>query len=135
LNPRGAAAMGERRSQIGFNYLGRFENTGDPAWTGLGQGDPGMPLGHVVDINAVTMDGAEGPQLNVSWTWAPALLPEAAVRELAEGWFAALKALVKCAAEPGAGGLTPSDVPLVALTQDQIEQLEAKLVNRKKYAS
>ena len=59
-----------------------------------------------------------------AWGWAPALLDEAAVRELARGWFAALEALVRHAAQPGAGGRSPSDLPLVALSQAEIERLE-----------
>ena len=39
------------------------------------------------------------------------------MRELAEGWFAALTALARHAAQPGAGGRTPSDLPLAALAQ------------------
>ena len=47
-----------------------------------------MPLAHVIEINALTLDGADGPRLTANWTWAPALLDEAAVRDLAETWFA-----------------------------------------------
>ena len=61
------------------------------------------------------------------WSWAPALLGEAAVRDLAQGWFAALEALVRHVAQPGAGGRTPSDLPLVALSQAEIERLESAL--------
>ena len=46
------------------------------------------------------------------------------MRDLAESWFRALEALVRHAAQPGAGGRTPSDLPLVALTQGEIERLE-----------
>ena len=53
-----------------------------------------MPLAHALEVNALTLDGAEGPWLRANWTWAPALLDEAAVRDLARGWFAALEALV-----------------------------------------
>jgi hypothetical protein len=36
-----------------------------------------------------------------------------------------VEAVISHAAQPGAGGLTPSDLPLLALTQDDIDQLEA----------
>src|SRR5690349_18058199 len=39
-------------------------------------------------------------------------------------WFLALEGLVGHAAAPGAGGRSPSDLPLVALTQGEIERLE-----------
>ena len=48
-----------------------------------------------------------------------------ATAELARLWAAALAGLAAHAAQPGAGGLTPSDLPLVSLDQDQIEGLEA----------
>ena len=105
MNPKTGAVLAEQAGpQLGFNYLGRFDGTGGTGWSGLGEGEPAMPLTHVVDINALTMDRPEGPELSVNWTWAKAILPEAAVQELAEDWFAALHELVRCAEEPGAGG-------------------------------
>ncbi|MGA8611970.1 MAG: hypothetical protein WB760_09700, partial [Xanthobacteraceae bacterium] len=62
--------------------------------------------------------------LSASWSWAPALIGEAEVRALAQGWFQALEALVRHAAQPGAGGRTPSDLLLVSLSQAEIERLE-----------
>ncbi len=59
--------------------------------------------------------------------WAGALLDAAAVRDLAETWFRALTALIRHAAQPGAGGRTPSDLALVDLTQGEIERLEGEV--------
>src|SRR5262249_26027756 len=67
-----------------------------------------------------------GATLTATWSWAPALLAEDVVRDLAERWFEALEALVRHVAQPGAGGRTPSDLPLVALSQTAIERLESK---------
>ncbi|MBW5485661.1 non-ribosomal peptide synthetase, partial [Streptomyces bambusae] len=122
--------------QIGFNYLGRFDATaGDGAgadWAlrsdaDLGDGrEAGMRLTHVLDLNAVTQDHADGPRLVADWSWPAALFTEDEVQVLAEGWFEALRALAAHAAATDAGGLTPSDVrPLVSVTQEQIESLEA----------
>ena len=80
-----------------------------------------------IEINALTLDGADGPRLSAHWSLAPALLDEAAVRDLGEAWLRALTALVRHAAQPGAGGRTPSDLPLVALSQAEIERLERAL--------
>jgi non-ribosomal peptide synthase protein (TIGR01720 family) len=117
--------------QLGFNYLGRFGSGAQEDWAPApeaqalgGGGDAGMPLSHVLEVNALTLDGASGAVLRANWSWAPALLDEAAVKDLAQGWFAALEALVRHAAQPGAGGRTPSDLPLVALSQAEIEALE-----------
>src|SRR5262249_833614 len=81
-------------------------------------------LAHGIEINALTFDGSDGATLSANWSWAPALVDAAAVRALAEGWFAVLERLARHAAQPGAGGLSPSDLALVDLTQDEIERLE-----------
>ncbi|MCE0446744.1 hypothetical protein LT493_25725 [Streptomyces tricolor] len=54
-------------------------------------------------------------------------MAEPDVRDLAEGWFAALTALVEHCEAPDAGGHTPSDLSLVSLSQDEIDDLEAEL--------
>ena len=123
--------------QLGFNYLGRFggeaAGSGTPGWVladdevGLGGGDAAMPLAHCVEINALTLDGADGPRLMANWSWAAALLTDGQVRDLAESWFRALEALVRHALAPGAGGRSPSDLALVDLTQAEIERLEREV--------
>ena len=127
----GAELAGYGVPQLGFNYLGRFASGGGQDWglaaeaAALGGGAAaGMPLAHALEVNALTLDGAAGARLRVTWGWAPALLDEAAVRDLARGWFAVLTALVRHVAQPGAGGRTPSDLPLVALSAAEIERLE-----------
>ena len=132
LNPQTAAQLeGFASPQIGFNYLGRFAASAASDWGGadeavrLGAGDPAMPLSHCIEVNALTLDDREGARFTATWSWAPALVTDAEVRDLAERWFAALEALVRHATAPGAGGRTPSDLPLVALSQAEIEGLES----------
>src|SRR5207237_70099 len=112
-----------------FNYLGRFAGPAGADWARAaeagslgGGGDAAMPLAHCLEVNALTLDEAEGAKLTATWSWAPAVVTQAQVRELAEGWFAALEALVRHAAAPGAGGRSPSDLPLVWLSQSEIER-------------
>ena len=115
--------------QIGFNYLGRFGGSGAD-WSAageggvLGGGDAAMPLAHCIEVNALTVEECDGATLSATWSWAPALVSEEAVGDLARSWFRALSALVRHAAAPGAGGRSPSDLPLLALSQDEIEDLE-----------
>lgn len=122
-----------RWPQIGFNYLGRFTTAspGDarpdelPALSQAlsGSVDDDMPVAYVLEINVVTRDRDTGPELSATWSWPSALLSEGDVAELADGWFAALDALVAHASAPAAGGHTPSDL-LMPLAQDDIDELE-----------
>src|SRR5688500_19865899 len=63
--------------QIGFNYLGRF-SAGETLSVDI---DPAMPLFHLLDINAQTEDGPDGPRLSATWTWAGERIQEATVRD------------------------------------------------------
>ncbi|MEZ7003785.1 amino acid adenylation domain-containing protein [Streptomyces sp. AD55] len=133
LDPRSARLLAAAPvPPVGFNYLGRFR-TGDTegSWalegggTVIGTGvHPDMPLRHPLAVTAATEDQGGAPRLAADWLWADGLFTEAEVREVAEGWFAALRALVRHCARPDAGGLTPSDVPLVTLDQDAIDAVE-----------
>ena len=117
---------------MGFNYLGRFAASSEfapwtyaPEWPELSGGaDADMPLFHLLEINALTIDSDAGPSLRAEWTWATAHLSRADVSELSELWRNAIEGLVRHATQPGSGGHSPSDFPLTALTQDQVEKLE-----------
>ncbi|MER7771803.1 amino acid adenylation domain-containing protein [Kitasatospora sp. NPDC096140] len=135
LNPRTAPALAALGTpDIGFNYLGRSLTTrGRGAWTpvrdggGLaGHADPGAPFAHALEINAlVHEDGDDGPRLSAEWSWPQDLLTEAEVRDLADTWTTALRALAGHARRPGAGGHTPSDFPLARLDQQDVDEIEA----------
>ncbi len=134
LNDATAGELAEFGSpQLVFNYLGRFAAGGQADWSaasegeGLSVADAALPLSHGVAVNALTLDGEAGPQLVANWTWAPALLSATDVGELAAGWFGALKALVAHADEAGSGGRSPSDLPLLDLSQTEIEGLERQV--------
>ncbi|WTV02691.1 amino acid adenylation domain-containing protein (plasmid) [Streptomyces sp. NBC_00045] len=127
----GAVLERGARPEIGFNYLGRFSVGGGGAWqiapesVALGSGlDPRMPVPHALEINAVVQDAAAGPCLQVSWSWVSGVLDESDVVEVSGLFVDALKAITRHAADPDAGGYTPSDLPLVSLNQAEIDQLE-----------
>ncbi|MFE2071224.1 condensation domain-containing protein, partial [Streptomyces sp. NPDC059467] len=120
----GAVLERGARPEIGFNYLGRFSVGGGGAWqiaaesVALGSGlDPRMPVPHALEINAVVRDGEAGPCLQVSWSWVPGVLDERDVVEVSGLFVEALAAITRHAADPAAGGYTPSDLPLVDLNQ------------------
>ncbi|MEU3902182.1 condensation domain-containing protein, partial [Streptomyces sp. NPDC045251] len=137
LNPHAARVLAPyERPQLGFNYMGRFDTRGNRLWEPAG-GDgvvgtgahPGMPLPHLLDVTPATEDRHDGSHLIANWAWAGQTVAEEDARDIAETWFRALGLLVRHSAGPGAGGRTPSDLPLVDLAQDEIEAYEAELAD------
>ncbi|MFF8911585.1 amino acid adenylation domain-containing protein, partial [Streptomyces olivaceoviridis] len=131
LNPDTATPLAALpRPQIGFNYLGRTGAAGSGPWdpapeAGPLGAEPEMPLAHAVDIIAVTTDRpGRGPELDVTWSWAQDLFDPDDLRELAELWFAALRATADPTTYAQHGGRAPSDLPLVRLTQELIDTIE-----------
>ncbi|MBB3643837.1 condensation domain-containing protein, partial [Variovorax atrisoli] len=131
LNPETAKVLAGAAPQIGFNYLGRFAAPQAQDWAAApeasalsGGEDAEAPLAHAISLDALTRDRADGPELQASWAWAGELFSEADIRALAQGWFDALEALVAHAQRSDAGGFTPSDFPLLGLSQPEIERIE-----------
>ena len=92
----------------------------------MAAGGVGDGAAHALEINALTLDGPGGPTLSATWSYAVGELAQADVEALAQGWFAALEALVRHVGHPEAGGRTPSDVPLAVLTQEELEGIEGR---------
>ncbi|MGP3979452.1 condensation domain-containing protein, partial [Streptomyces sp. 8N114] len=136
----GAVLAGRSTGQIGFNYLGRFSGTDMPEHLrGLGfhpapeageltaTPDADMPVMAALDINSLVTDRGDGEELTAQFAFATGLFSRAEVEELAGLWVEALAGLARHVAEvPGAGGLTPSDVPLVGVSQGEIEAWESR---------
>jgi amino acid adenylation domain-containing protein/non-ribosomal peptide synthase protein (TIGR01720 family) len=101
-------------AQVSFNYLGRFAAGASEELGGGAGGD--MPLTHLLSINAQTL----GFVMSATWTWAPRQLADEDVHALARAWKKTLEDLAHVAA----GGHTPSDFPLIALSQNDVERLE-----------
>ncbi|MCP9948753.1 amino acid adenylation domain-containing protein [Actinomadura madurae] len=134
------AVRGGRPPQIAFNYLGRSAapeatdwgpaDQDDSAALGPGQ-DAALGLVHAIEVNAHTRDLPDGPELSATWTWAGRLFDDTAVEDLAGRWYAALRGLVAHvtdgAAEGPVGGFTPSDLSLVDVSQEEIDELAAEL--------
>ncbi|MDW6064873.1 hypothetical protein SAZ11_51940 [Streptomyces sp. FXJ1.4098] len=137
LHPQGSSDLRQKSSaQILFNYLGRVAVTGESHsraaanWTvvpnskaGAGA-DPDMPMSHSLIVDAVVQDTHDGPKLMVTWSWPTGVLTEERVQELADSFLEVLALMADRAAQPDAGGLTPSDVGLLDLSQDEIDEFE-----------
>ncbi|MFD7321538.1 amino acid adenylation domain-containing protein [Streptomyces sp. NPDC059875] len=145
LNPRTADLLrGGAAPQIGFNYLGRVRtdhSTGPADWGAapedvrIAPTDPDLPFAHSLEVNAVTHDRPSGPELTVTWTWPGGLFDDPDIDDLTSLWFEALDALTRYStahAAPDGGAtrsLTTSDLSLVDLDQDEIDELEADLAD------
>jgi amino acid adenylation domain-containing protein/non-ribosomal peptide synthase protein (TIGR01720 family) len=115
--------------QISFNYLGRVgigEQSGP--WTPTTEftaltttSDPWMALPAVLDINAIAREGDRGLELEATWEFASQIVGSQDIGELADLWVRALGALADHARSDTAYGFTPSDFPLVAVSQDDID--------------
>ncbi|MGW7078461.1 amino acid adenylation domain-containing protein [Streptomyces sp. NPDC054866] len=137
LNPATAPLLAALpRPQIGFNYLGRF--THDASGTDTvapwqlagsdaigGSIDPGTPAQHTLEASAAVQDTPEGPELTVTLSWPSGLLDDADAAQLGQAWEQVLGGLAAHTADPAAGGHTPSDFPLLDLTQENVTELEA----------
>ncbi|MFF5477786.1 amino acid adenylation domain-containing protein [Streptomyces sp. NPDC012935] len=135
LNPDTAPILEKLpQPQILFNYLGRFTASGSAGqpWE-LAPEAPmlrvpptqnGGPAAFGLEINAVAVEETDGARLHVAASWPEAFLNESEGGALLRLWERALHGLARHAEEAPAGGLTPSDLPLVELTQDDIDDFE-----------
>ncbi|WP_239101876.1 condensation domain-containing protein, partial [Microbispora amethystogenes] len=92
---------------------------------GGGDANKDIPVMHPLEVMGVVHDLPEGPQLSLVMLWPAELMPETAVRALAEGWAGMLAGLAAHASAGGSGGHTPSDFPLVEISQGDLDEFEA----------
>ncbi|MFC8714862.1 amino acid adenylation domain-containing protein [Streptomyces sp. NPDC057197] len=122
------AAFTAPAPQVLFNYLGRFDAgaSGDWQLTGatghLGEKrDPGMRLPRVLEFNAIAEPAAGGEyELVTTLTWPDGMFTDTDIDTIGGYFRTALSGL---AALDG-GGHSPSDFPLVRLTQDDVDALD-----------
>ncbi|MFD8859510.1 amino acid adenylation domain-containing protein [Streptomyces vinaceus] len=134
LDPRTAAQLsGLPRPRILFNYLGRFAGGGEAPWSpapeagGLrAEVDPAMPVEHALQIDAMAVDGADGPAFTAVVTHPADLLTDAEADALVAAWGEALRLLAGWTGAPRPRRLTPRDLPLVRLTQPETDALAAR---------
>ncbi|MFQ6325806.1 amino acid adenylation domain-containing protein [Nocardia sp. CWNU-33] len=130
LDSQGSAELADLpEPQISFNYLGRV-GVGERSvpwaptteFTALtATSDPGMTLSAVLDINAIAEEGRDGLELDATWEFASQVLGGQDVDELAGLWARALGALADHVRSDTTPGFTPSDFPLTAVSQDDVD--------------
>ncbi|MEU0630280.1 amino acid adenylation domain-containing protein [Streptomyces sp. NPDC005989] len=114
--------------QVLFNYLGRFDaGTGDD-WQLVGstgqlgeKRDPRMRLPRALEFNAIAEPDTSGEyRLVTTVSWPEGMFTDADITTLGQYFRSALTAL----AALEEGGHTPSDFPLVRLTQADVDDLD-----------
>ncbi|MDX2392694.1 amino acid adenylation domain-containing protein [Streptomyces sp. DK15] len=134
LNPQLAPVFAQlSTAQVLFNYFGRLPADQAVDWAPAAESDAlsvepdaGLAMPYPLQINAVCADTPNGPELRATWTWpAGRALAEDDVRALGLAWAEALRELIAQAAgsDSTTGVLTPSDLPLVQLTQAEIDRV------------
>ncbi len=118
--------------QISYNNLGRagvdLTSLSDLAWVPTDEQfdrpaafDPDMPAAAVLTIDVNIVDTAAGPELSAHIGYASRLLEHDDVAELVDEWVDAVTAIAKAACANPDWGLSRADVPLVDLTQPDLD--------------
>ncbi|MFE6775878.1 amino acid adenylation domain-containing protein [Streptomyces sp. NPDC057702] len=101
-----------------------------PPWTpaaesgALWRDDATIGVDTALDLSIAALRRETGTELSVTWHHAGLLLDAARVAELDQWWRAALRVLLDSARGGTAAGHTPSDLGLVSLSQDEIDEFE-----------
>ncbi|MFE2085320.1 non-ribosomal peptide synthase/polyketide synthase [Streptomyces scopuliridis] len=110
--------------ELAFNYLGHFGGADETSgwYRSLvlnpgGEHHPAELRSHVLEVVGAVQDGV----LAFTWSYSANLHDRETVRSLAERFTAELRSLIEHCAEPDSGGCSPSDFPLVRLTQAEID--------------
>ncbi|MCX4904334.1 non-ribosomal peptide synthetase [Streptomyces sp. NBC_00878] len=134
----GTAAVLERSGcgRISFAHLGGFPAPG-PAADLLGAGftpvegwtvpaAPDAAADVDLAVRTALVDTSEGRCLEAVFTGSGTVLTTAEVQDLLDLWRRALDAISRHAVRTGAGGLTPSDVLLSGVTQEELDDWQRR---------
>ncbi|TBV09727.1 non-ribosomal peptide synthetase [Stutzerimonas kirkiae] len=118
--------------RITFNYLGQFDGSfaqeqddGEGAFLAPALESPGAsqselaPLGNWLSINGQVYGG----ELSLNWSFSREMFKAETIQRLAQEYTEELEALIAHCTDENTFGLTPSDVPLAGLSQEQLDSL------------
>jgi non-ribosomal peptide synthase protein (TIGR01720 family) len=113
-------------AEVSFNYFGQVDQVlPERGLFGPASESPG-PLhnphsrrSHLLEINAIVATG----QLQLAWTYSAAVHRSATIEQLAADMLTALRALIAHCQSPDAGGFSPSDFPLLDLSQEALDRV------------
>ncbi|MDR0281376.1 MAG: amino acid adenylation domain-containing protein, partial [Paucimonas sp.] len=122
-----ATLGGLAQGNIVFNYLGQFDGSFTaenalfaPSGESAGDGqDFAAPLAALLSLNGQVYGG----ELDLGWSFSSAVFERDTVQRLADDYAAELRLLVEHCTRDNVAGITPSDFPLVALTQAELDGL------------
>jgi amino acid adenylation domain-containing protein/non-ribosomal peptide synthase protein (TIGR01720 family) len=112
--------------EITFNYLGQFDQglsgfslfKAAPEPVGL-EHNPDDPRRYLLEINSMVQTG----QLIVKWSYSTNCFRPETIENLAGSFIRNLRSIIEHCTVVGAGSYTPSDFPLVQLSQSELSQL------------
>ncbi len=114
--------------RLTFNYLGQFDGSFDAGADALfvptsesGGAEVNLagPLGSPLALDGKVFGG----ELDLSWTFSREMFNPATIQRLADEYLQELTALIAHCCDSANRGVTPSDFPLAALTQAQLDAL------------
>jgi amino acid adenylation domain-containing protein/non-ribosomal peptide synthase protein (TIGR01720 family) len=112
--------------EVVFNYLGQFDRTlSESSLFNLvdeSVGESSSPennRNHLLSFNSFVIGG----QLQLNCTYSQALYHSTTIEKLTQGFLKALRSLISYCQSDEAGGVTPSDFPLVELNQTELDEV------------
>ncbi|KAB0596434.1 non-ribosomal peptide synthetase [Cupriavidus gilardii] len=120
-----------RPPRITFNYLGQLDaGAGDAALFDRAAESPGQPISPEAPLgNWITINGqVTGGVLSLAVSFSTARYRHDTIASLVEAYREALETTIDHCVSVPPGALTPSDVPLAGLTQDQLDRLDGRQI-------
>jgi amino acid adenylation domain-containing protein/non-ribosomal peptide synthase protein (TIGR01720 family) len=118
------------KAEVIFNYLGQFDQILSKSSifklasesSGLAQNRQNY-RSYLLEINSIIIDN----QLRCNWIYNQNIHRQSTINSLAQGFLEALRKLIVHCQSPEAGGFTPSDLPLLALNQEELDTALQKI--------